>query len=35
MRINKDGTCRYRGHTYATLHDALLALWPRNREEKA
>ena len=25
MRINRDGTCTYKGQTYATLRSALLA----------
>lgn len=34
MRIYQDGTCHYRGHAYATLREALLALWPRTKGEK-
>lgn len=29
MRIDRGGTCYYNGQTYATLHDALTALWPQ------
>ncbi len=29
MRIYQDGTCLYRGRTYATLLDALSSLWPK------
>lgn len=31
MRIHSDGTCAYQGQTYATLHAALLAVWPEAR----
>lgn len=30
MRIYQDGTCRYNGQAYATLHEALAALWQQN-----
>ena len=30
MRINGDGTCVYRGKTYAALHDALRAVFAAN-----
>lgn len=32
MRINRDGTCTYRGRTYATLREALLVVWRRTDE---
>lgn len=31
MRIYQDGTCRYNGQAYATLHEALAALWQQNK----
>jgi len=33
MRIYKDRCC-YQGQTYATLYEALLAVWPRREAYK-
>lgn len=30
MKLNHDGTCEYRGRTYATFRQALEALWAKN-----
>lgn len=33
MRINSDGTCVYRGKTYATLRDGLWAIFAEKEVE--